>query len=159
MGTHRFMDVHVTTDQMRLDLSMNRFEKQFNKAQYDLDSAVMTGMVPFMPMVTGTFINITRSMSASLAGTGWVYAAAPPYGRFLYFGKTMVGANGSTYAHFGEKKVLVSEFSGKTRAKENLQFNKTFHPNVQAEWFEAAKTRYGKQWEKIAKRKAGGGVK
>lgn len=75
---------------MRLDLDLQRFEKQLQDAQYNLDNMVMTSMVPIMPMQTGNFIDITRGMSAARAGSGKVIAAAPPYGRFLYYGKVMV---------------------------------------------------------------------
>ena len=118
----------------------------------------MNDMVPYMPMITQTFINVTRGMSAALAGTGVVYAAAPPYGRFLYEGKTMVGEeSGSPYARYGEKKVLVSQYGGKTMAKENLSYTTTFHPDVQAKWFDAAKKAYQKNWISLAKQMAGGG--
>ena len=40
-----------------------------------------------MPMQTGQFINVTKAMSAAVAGTGKVVAAAPPMGCFLYEGK------------------------------------------------------------------------
>ncbi len=139
-------------------INLDRFEGNFQRAQYALDSAVMTDMVKYMPMVTGTFVNMTRGMSQSTAGTGIVYAAAPPYGRFLYEGKTMVGEeSGSPFAHFGEKKVLVSQYGGKTMAQENLKYTTTFHPAVQAKWFEPAKKAHMKNWIALAKREAGGG--
>lgn len=156
-----FHDVHVSEDDGRvkvtLDLDMERFEKQYSRAQFMLDSEVMTDMVPYMPMITGSFINVTKSMSAAIAGSGYVYAAAPPYGRFLYKGKTMVGPSGSTWAKYGQKKVLVSQYAGKTNAKENLHYTDTFHPRVGAEWFELAKKRHGKDWIRHAKERAGNG--
>ena len=144
------------TIDMHIDLG--RLDGNLERAQYELDSAVMAHMVPYMPMITQTFINQTRAMSAAIAGTGKVYAAAPPYGRFLYMGKTMVGAeSGSPWARFGEQKVLVSQYGGKTSAKENLTYTTTFHPDVQAEWFKAAKKAHGKNWVELAKQAAGGG--
>lgn len=144
------------TIDMHIDLG--RLDGNLERAQDELDSAVMAHMVPYMPMITQAFINQTRAMSAAIAGTGKVYAAAPPYGRFLYMGKTMVGAeSGSPRAKFGEKKVLVSQYGGKTNAKENLTYTTTFHPDVQAEWFKAAKKAHGKNWVALAKRTAGGG--
>lgn len=141
-----------------MHINLGRIEGNFERAQYLLDSAVMNDMVPYMPMVTGTFINVTRGMSQSLAGTGVVYAAAPPYGRFLYEGKTMVGAeSGSPFARFGEKKVLVSQYGGATMAKENLTYTTTFHPEAQAHWFDAAKKNHLKNWISLAKQAAGGG--
>lgn len=106
---------------MLIDLS--RFDEQFSRAQFELDSMVMTDMVPYMPMQTGQFINVTKAMSAAVAGTGKVVAAAPPMGRFLYEGKTMVDVKtGSPWARKGARKVLVSQYSGKTNAKPNLTY-------------------------------------
>ena len=152
--------VHVDENgRIEVDVSMVRFERQFERAQYELDSMIMTDMVPFMPMITSTFINVTRALSASVAGTGYVYAAAPPYGRFLYKGKVMVSpTTGSKWAKYGEKKILVSEYRGKTNAKEDIQYTKTFHPGVKAEWFEAAKDKHGRKWIRQTKLRAGGGT-
>ena len=141
-----------------LDLDIKRFESQYSLAQTLLDHTIMQDMIPFMPMETGTFINVTKAMSSALAGSGRVVAAAPPYGRFLYEGKTMVDEEtGSTWARKGGKKVLVSQFRGKTNAKENLEFSKEHHPNAVSHWFEKAKEVSGKYWIGKAKRIAGGG--
>lgn len=151
---------HNKKPNLEIDMRINlgRFEAQYEKAQYLFDSMVMTHMVPFMPMVTGTFVNLTKARSAAIAGTGEVYAAPPPYGRFLYEGKTMVSpSTGSTWAEKGEKKVLVSQYEGRTRAKEYLTYDKNAHPEVQARWFDAAKERYGNNWVEMTKKMAGGG--
>jgi hypothetical protein len=141
-----------------LEIDLGRFEGQFSKAQYILDSTVMTDMVPYMPMDTGQFINVTKAMSASIAGSGKVVAAAPPFGRFLYNGLVMVDeATGSPYARKGAKKVLVSEFGGLTSAPQKLNFSKSAHPKATDHWFEAAKKEHGKQWIDIVKKNAGGG--
>lgn len=130
-----------------------RFREQMQKAQFKLDTVVMADMKPYMPMETGTFINTTSAMSAALAGTGQVVAGAPPQGRFLYMGKGMVDElTGSPWARAGAKKVLVSQYSGKTNAKENLTFRRG-----QPHWFEAAKKDHGAEWLKIAKEEGGGG--
>ena len=143
---------------IELNIDLSRFNKQYAQAQYILDSQIMTDMMPFIPMQTGTFINITRGMSAAIAGSGKVYAAAPPYGRFLYEGKTMVDeATGSPWARKGARKVLVSQYSGKTAAKENLTYSKAAHPSVTDHWFDAAKKAYGKKWVLKARQTAGGG--
>ena len=134
-------------------LDLTRFGPQLSKAQYELDSMVMTDMVPLMPMQTGTFINVTRAMSSSYAGTGRVIAAAPPMGRFLYEGKTMVDEKtGSPWARKGSKKVLVSQYGGKTNAKPNL----TYANGRQSHWFEESKKQNGKIWIKKVKRTGGG---
>ena len=148
----RFPDIHITSERdgirMQADVDFDRFERSFSKSQFQLDSMVMTDMVPYMPMITGTFINLTKARSAAIAGTGYVYAAAPPYGRFLYYGKVMVSpTTGSAFARAGERKVVTSR---------DLEYTKTFHPLVHAEWFEEAKRRNKAKWIKLAKRKAGG---
>ena len=135
-------------------LDLTRFGQQLSKAQFELDTMVMTDMVPLMPMETGLFIDITRAMSASYAGTGKVVAAAPPAGRFLYEGKTMVDEKtGSPWARKGARKVLVSQYGGKTNAKPDL----TYSHGRQSHWFEAAKERNSKKWIAHVKKTAGGG--
>lgn len=150
--------VKVKSGDMTADLNLSRFEQQFRRAQFELDSTIMTDMEPFMPKQDGVFINATKAMSAAIAGTGKVYAAAPPFGRFLYEGKTMVDIEtGSPFARPAAKKVLVSEFRGKTSAKEDLDLSRGAHPRAQPLWFEVAKAEYGKVWIRKAKKTAGGG--
>lgn len=135
-------------------LDLTRFGPQLEKAQYDLDSMVMTDMTPFMPMETGQFINVTKAMSAAYAGTGIVVAAAPPFGRFLYEGKTMVDElTGSPWARRGARKVLVSQYSGKTNARPNL----TYARGRKSHWFEESKKQNAKKWIAKTKKTAGGG--
>jgi hypothetical protein len=93
-------------------------------------------------------------MSASYAGTGKVIAGAPPFGRFLYEGKTMVDeVTGSPWARKGARKVLVSQYSGKTNAKPNL----TYSRGRSSHWFEKAKEKDGGKWIAKVKKTGGGG--
>lgn len=132
-----------------MEIDLGRFEKQYSKAQYGLDSMVMEDMEPFMPMVTGQFINVTKAMSQSIAGSGKVIAGAPPFGRFLYGGKVMVGIeSNSPWAKPGEKKEITDK---------NLQYSTGAHPKAQAHWFDAAKRQNIKKWVKKTKQTAGGG--
>lgn len=132
-----------------MQLDLGRFKGQYTKAQWELDNMVMTSMIPFMPMQSGTFINVTRGMSASIAGSGKVVAAAPPMGAFLYEGRLMVGERTrSAWAERGEKKVVTER---------NLDYSKAAHPRAQSHWFEAAKAQYGEQWIRKVKQTAGGG--
>lgn len=135
--------------EVRMEIDLDRFERQYSKAQFDLDSMVMTDMVPYMPMQTGTFINVTKAMSASLAGSGLVVAAAPPMGRFLYEGKVMVDEQtGSPWARKGAKKVVTEK---------DLQYNKNAHPKATDHWFDAAKKEHVDEWVSYVKKVAGGG--
>ena len=132
---------------MRIDL--RRFEGQYSRAQYELDSMIMDSMIPYMPMQASTFINVTRGMSAAIAGSGIVVAAAPPMGRFLYEGKVMIGERThSAFAAKGEKKVVTDR---------NLVFSQHAHPDVTDHWFDAAKRDHGDAWVAKTKKFAGGG--
>lgn len=134
---------------IELDVDLSRFEKQYGKAQFALDSAVMTSMLPYMPMVTGTFIDVTKGLSAAIAGSGTVIAAAPPFGRFLYEGKVMVDPQtNSPWARKGARKVTTTK---------DLKYTKPPHPDVTDHWFDTAKKNHGDAWVKMAKQIAGGG--
>lgn len=134
---------------IELDVDLSRFEKQYGKAQFALDSMVMASMVPYMPMRTGTFINVTKSMSAAIAGSGNVVAAAPPFGRFLYEGKVMVDPEtNSPWARPGAKKIVTNK---------DLDYDKNAHPKVRDHWFDTAKVNHGASWVKAVKNIAGGG--
>ena len=128
-----------------INVDMDRLEDNFNEAQFELDSAIMTSMQPFMPRRDGTFINLTKEQSAAIAGTGKVVAAAPPYGRFLYEGKVMIGERSrSPWAKKGEKKVVTDR-------------DLTYSGGGQAHWFDKAKEVDGDSWVDLVKKTAGGG--
>lgn len=148
-------DVNGKTFEIQVSVDPGRFNKQFQQAQFQLDSTIMTDMLPYMPMQKGRFINETKARSAAVAGTGEICAGAPPSGRFLYEGKTMVDEKtGSPWARKDAKKVLVSQYSGKTNAKPDL----TYANGRQSHWFEAAKKNHIKEWIQLVKKTAGGGA-
>lgn len=134
---------------IELDVDLSRFEKQYGKAQYALDSMVMTSMEPYMPHRTGTFRNVTKAMSAAIAGSGTVIAAAPPMGRFLYEGKVMIDPlTGSPWARPGAKKVVTDK---------DLKYDDGHNTKVVDHWFDTAKANHGESWVKAVKHIAGGG--
>ena len=134
---------------IEVDIDLSRFEKQYGEAQFKLDSAVMTSMIKYMPKETNTFINVTKAMSDSIAGSGTVVAGAPPFGRFLYEGKVMVDPETrSPWARKGVKKEVTDK---------NLNYNKSKHPNVTDHWFEKAKANHLKSWVNLTKKVAGKG--
>lgn len=150
---HKLKDISVNNSDMTLELGMKRINHNLNKAQFALDTTVMNSMEPYMPMETGDFIQKTRAKSMSLAGSGQVCAAMSPEGRFLYEGKIMVDEKtGSPWARKGAKKVLVSEYTGKTKKKENLEFSKKAHPKAQSHWFEAAEKQYADVWKWVVEK-------
>lgn len=134
---------------IELEVDLSRFDKKYGEAQYELDSAVMLSMEKYMPKRDGVFINVTKSMSASIAGSGTVVAAAPPFGRFLYEGKVMVDPEtNSPWARKGARKVVTDK---------NLNYDKSLNPDVTDHWFDAAKKNHLEEWLKKAKETAGGG--
>ena len=140
---------HGKGQDIELDVDLSRFEKQYGEAQYALDSMVMTSMQPYMPHQTGTFINVTKAMSAAIAGSGTVVAAAPPMGRFLYEGKVMVDEQtGNPWARPGAKKIVTDR---------DLKYDTNHNPKVTDHWFDTAKKNHGKSWVKAVKNIAGGG--
>lgn len=139
--THKLKDVDIVRNGVRLHIDTDRLERNLNNAQYALDSRVMTDMIPFMPMQTGNFIQRTAAESAAMAGTGKVVAGAAPFGRFLYYGKVMVGElSGSPWAQAGERKIVTDR---------NLRFAK---PEARAFWFEEAKKRHKDEWTDLVRK-------
>lgn len=139
---HHFKGFSVIEDSVDISVDMDRMENNFNRAQYALDSAIMTSMEPLMPMETGQFIAVTKGMSAAVAGTGQVVAAAPPSGRFLYEGQAMIGRySKSAWAKKGEKKVLSGKSLTYTRGG--------------PKWFDKAKAKDGDNWVRIVKKEVG----
>ena len=141
-----FKDISVVNGDIKVNINLSRFSEQLQAAQFALDSQIMNDMEPFMPIQTGSFISLTRARSSALAGTGEVYAAAPPMGRFLYEGKVMVDPDtGSPWARTGAKKVVTER---------PLTYS---NPQAVPHWFDKAKDTHGKEWIELVKKKAGGG--
>ena len=131
-----------------VNISMNRFENQFQKAQNWLDGQVYANMKKYMPIRDGVMIHTTDTMNNSMQGTGKIIGGAPPYGRFLYMGKVMVDPlTNSPWARKGATKVVTDR---------NIVFDKTENPFATDHWFDAAKTENVKSWVKGVKRIAGG---
>lgn len=143
--TQHFKGFSLVKGDVKVKVNLDRFSRQYQEAQFWLDSQVMTDMVPYMPHVTGAFINLTRAQSAAMAGSGKVVAAAPPMGRFLYEGKVMVDpVTKSPWARKDAKKVVTEK---------DLTYS---NPKATPHWFDTAKKNHSKAWVKGVKRRAGG---
>lgn len=146
--TFHFPSFSIVKGDIKVNVSLNRFEKQFQEAQYWLDGQVFTDMEKYMPFRDGNMRNVSAIMSRSMQGSGQVIAGAPPCGRFLYEGKVMVDpVTGSPWARAGAKKVVTDR---------DLVFDKTAHPSATDHWFDAAKEQNVKSWVKGVKKRAGG---
>ena len=165
MGTKHFKGFSVVEGDVKVKVNLDRFERQYQDAQFTLDTMVMRSMEPFMPKQTGNFINLTRSMSDALAGTGMVVAGAPPMGRSLYEGVKMVdpvyhnagflGRNDVWYSRKGVKKVEATTVPGVKNPY--WEFSTNANPKATDHWFDAAKKADGEDWIKSVKKIAGGG--
>lgn len=161
--TKHFPSFSIVDGDVQIKVDLSRFEKQFQQAQYALDSAIMTSMEPFMPKQTGNFIDRTKMISASLAGSGIVCAAAPPMGRFLYEGKVMVDSETGRGAFPIENSPGEIIFRFRKGAKlvatdKALNYFKGENPAVTDHWFDAAKKADLKDWVSLVKKTAGGGA-
>ena len=153
---HHFDGFSIKKAGIDIKLDMSRIEGNVNRAQKELDTAVMRSMEPFMPKNKGSFIETTRSQSEAIAGSGEVVAAAGPQGRFLYEGENMVDEKtGSPFARQFAKKVPVSQFRGKTNAKKKLTYSKSANPKARAHWFDAAKEKDHDAWVDVVRKEVG----
>lgn len=144
--TFHFPKWSLVEGDIRVDINLNRFEKQYQDAQIYLDREVMNGMKPYMPLRDGMLVKLTSEQSEVYEGTGKVYAAYTSYGRFQYGGKVMVDSvTGSTWARKDAKKELTDEA---------LTYS---NPKATPHWFDTAKNNHGQAWIRGVKRIAGGG--
>lgn len=135
MATQHYPNFSVVSANVKCNINMDALNERIDRAQYWLDNQIMNDMTPLMPFRTGIFINLTKMNTAATAGTGEITAAAPPYGRFLYYGKVMVDPlTGSPWARKGAKKVVTDR---------PLKFG---YPQAVPEWFEVAKQQHLSDW-------------
>lgn len=125
----------------RVDLSLDRFSKQFAEAQQWLGDRVLEDCKAVMPHRTGSL-----QQRSHTEDNGKKVVFPGPYGRFLYGGKVMVDpVTGSPWARKGAKKVLTDR---------PLQFS---NPQATDHWFDTAKAQHGEYWIAGVKRIGGGG--
>lgn len=132
----KFPDYRFDREGVSIYVSMSRINGALSRAQIWLEQQIMNDMLPVMPMRTGDFQQRTRALNTVALGSGHVWAAAPPFGRFLYGGKVMVDpVTGSPWAREGAKKVLTDR---------DLTFSR---PGAVARWFEAVKPAQLPRWK------------
>lgn len=66
-----------------LTLNLNRFSKQYTRAQTWLDSEVLKDSDPYVPMRTGTLVK--SGIRGTVLGSGLIVYNAP-YARYQYYG-------------------------------------------------------------------------
>lgn len=125
----------------RVNLSLDRFSRQFTEAQQWLGDRVLEDCKAYMPHLTG---GLQQRSHTEEDGKKVVFPG--PYGRFQYGGKVMVDpVTGSPWARKGAKKVLTDR---------PLQYS---NPQATDHWFDTAKAQHGEYWIAGVKERAGGG--
>ena len=125
----------------RVNLSLDRFSRQFMEAQQWLGDRVLEDCKAYMPHLTG---GLQQRSHTEEDGKKVVFPG--PYGRFQYGGKVMVDpVTGSPWARKGAKKVLTDR---------PLQYS---NPQATDHWFDTAKAQHGEYWIAGVKERAGGG--
>ena len=139
---------------MKVHVSMDRINRNLDRAQFWLDNQIMEDMSPLMPMNEGNFINATKAKSRSLAGSGVVVAGIGPMGRYLYEGKVMVDEETGK----GPRNIPGVGLRFRKGAK-LVETNRPLtysNPSARPEWFEVAKKKHVKEWVDGVKEKVGG---
>lgn len=137
-----------TPSGIRFNFKPDKLNANLQKAQFWLDTQIMTDMKPYMPMDKGIFIANTVSKSAALAGSGLVCAAAPPYGRYLYYGKVMVDSEtgkGARPIRLKTGKLIFRHRKGATLVPTGRSLTYQ-NPYARPEWFEVAKAEHEQDW-------------
>ena len=79
-----FKGISVVHGDIKVNIDLDRFSKQFERAQDELDNMVLLSCIDYVPMRTA----LLRQRSY-VEGPGRVVFPGP-YARFLYMGKVMV---------------------------------------------------------------------
>lgn len=125
----------------RVNLSLDKFSRQFIEAQQWLGDRVLEDCKAYMPHLTG---GLQQRSHTEEDGKKVVFPG--PYGRFQYGGKVMVDpVTGSPWARKGAKKVLTDR---------PLKYS---NPQATDHWFDTAKAQHGEYWIAGVKERAGGG--
>lgn len=136
-----FDKILVVSGNMRVEINLDRFERQFAEAQEWLGYTVLEDCKPFMPIRTGSM-----QQRSHVNNRGREVVFPGPYARFQYGGLVMVDPDtGSPWARYGAKKVLTER---------RLTYSS---PTATDHWFDAAQAAHGSYWISEAKRRAGGG--
>lgn len=125
-------DINIHIDTRRIDDNLRR-------AQNLLDQSVLNDMMEYMPFQQGALRVATHIIEPGLIATN------TPYAHYQYEGELYLAANGSSWAHKGEKKYP----SGQPL---------NYHTQGTGDhWFDRAKQKHGKEWVNLVKREVGRG--
>ncbi|MBO5569755.1 MAG: hypothetical protein J6A79_12595 [Clostridia bacterium] len=150
-----FDKILVVSGNMRVEISLERFERQFSEAQQWLGDTVLEDCKAFMPHRTGSM-----QQRSHVNNRGREVVFPGPYARMQYGGVVMVdsvtgkgpmkiptGPGGEFVFRYREGAIL-------TPSTRRLTYSS---PTATDHWFDAAQAAHGSYWIAEAKRRAGGG--
>lgn len=136
-----FQNISLVRGNIRVNISFDRFSKQFSEAQAWLGDRVLEDCKAVMPHLTGSL-----QQRSHVEDDGRRVVFPGPSARFLYGGLLMVDPDtGSPWARKGAKKVLTDK---------KLKYS---NPSATDHWFDAAKASNGDYWIDGVKQRGGGG--
>lgn len=134
----RVIVINGATSRLEWNGNIQRFNRQYSRAQVWLDNRVLRDSTPYVPMLTGSLYK--TGILGTTPGEGVVQWIAP-YARYQYYGKVMRGP----------------KYGPKYATSKDLNISKSEHSQAQAFWFEAAKAQNKPVWIRGVRQIAGGG--
>lgn len=132
------MRIHSRDKNIEFAMDTSRMDRRLHIAQVHLDNRILMDSSAFMPKSPGSGGGtlIGSGITHTVPGSGLV-TWHTPYAHYQYEGRAMVGKDtGRAWARKHEPKV----YNGK-----HLKYTQK---KARARWFEAAKQRYLKKWQK-----------
>ena len=138
-----------------IELNLDRFSEQFQRAQWFLSNQVLHDCRPFMPFQTGSLSQRSYADENRVVFPG-------PYARYLYMGKVMVDSvtgKGPRKIPDGAGGYVLRFMKGATLVptSRRLNYSTQSNPGATDHWFDAAKAQHGEEWIARVKEIAGGG--
>lgn len=152
---YHFPTVSYVAANFHCEIHLDRFSKQFAKAQWWLGEQVLQGCRDCMSHLTG---NLQQRSHTENNGKRVIFPG--PQSRYLYGGKVMVdsvtgkGPRKIPVGPGGEYILRFKKGAKLVPTNRPLQYSS---PQATDHWFDAAKARNGESWIAGVKEKAGGG--
>lgn len=122
---------------VKYKLNLNKIQMICETARKTLCQQIIQDTKQYVPNSGG---KLERSVRVTGKGNSIVYRT--PYAQYLWHGKLMLAANGSSWAKSGEKKHLTNI---------DLKYNKSINPKAGKYWVARAKEEKMKNWIRAIK--------
>ena len=152
-------DIYID-DAIKVKIKTSKYNKKLKTAQTHLEMMIAEDIKPYMPMVTGNFIQRTQAYNGALLGTGVVMIAPAPFGRYLYEGKVMVDSvtgKGARPIKLKTGEVIYRHRAGSTLVATNRPL-KYSRAGATDHWYERAKADNWDRWMDVIENDVGGKI-